>query len=106
MNDLIHYAKHYLFGLVTSTFNGGITGIAALAVMEEQGKLPEGITKHVILHTFAVACLGHAVLYFQANPLPEKLADLTLTTTKSTTATVTTTGAPIVSNNNPPAPTT
>ncbi len=65
-------ALHYVWGLVASTFNGGIMGLGALGIMEEQKKLPEGITKHVIVHTFAVACAIHALLYFQKNPLPER----------------------------------
>lgn len=71
----LKYAQHYVWGLVASTFNGGIMGIGALAVMEEQQKLPEGITAHVLLHTFAVSCFGSAIIYFKAHPLPEKLPD-------------------------------
>lgn len=72
---ILKYVQHYVWGLVASMFNGGIMGIGALAVMEEQQKLPEGLTAHVLLHTFAVACFGSAVIYFKAHPLPEKLPD-------------------------------
>ncbi len=70
---ILKYAQHYVWGLVASTFNGGIMGICALAVMEEQQKLPEGITRHVLLHTFGTSCAGAALLYFKAHPLPEKI---------------------------------
>ena len=69
------YAKHYLWGLVASTFNGGISGVVALGIMEEQAKLPEGITGHVMLHTFAVSCAFHALVYFKQHPLPDQLPD-------------------------------
>lgn len=72
---ILKYVQHYVWGLVASMFNGGIMGIGALAVMEEQQKLPEGLTAHVLLHTFAVSCFGSAVIYFKAHPLPEKLPD-------------------------------
>jgi hypothetical protein len=63
---------HYVWGLVASSFNGGIMGLGALGIMSEQQKLPEGFTAHVLLHTFGVACGIHALLYFKQNPLPEK----------------------------------
>ena len=71
----LKYLKHYTWGLVASTFNGGITGIVALGVLEEQSKLPEGITAHVLAHTFLVSCGMHALFYFQKHPLPEQLPD-------------------------------
>lgn len=76
MNPIVlKYAKHYIWGLIAATFNGGIAGLVALGVMEEQGKLPEGITRHVLLHTFAVSCTAHAIIYFKQHPLPEQLPD-------------------------------
>ncbi len=69
------YLRHYVWGLTASTFNGGIMGVGALAVMAEQQKLPEGFTLHVLAHTFGVACAGTALMYFKQHPLPEKLPD-------------------------------
>ena len=83
---LIHYIKHYAFGVATSAFNGGITGLSALCVMGEAGKLPEGITAHVLIHTFAVSCAVHGLIWLKANPFPEKLSDFeTVTTTETAT---------------------
>ena len=72
---IIKYARHYLWGLGAVTFNGGITGIVGLGIMEEQNKLPEGITRHVLFHTFAVAGVVHLLMYFKQHPLPEQLPD-------------------------------
>lgn len=74
-DNVLHYAKHYGWGLVASAFNGGIMGLGALGIMSEQQKLPEGITAHVLLHTFTVACGIHALLYFKQHPLPEALPE-------------------------------
>ena len=72
---ILHWCKHYFYGLLAQSFNGAMTGIFALGIMGEQGKLPEGVTFHVLAHTFAVSFGLHILLYFKSNPLPSQLPE-------------------------------
>ena len=75
MKTLWKYVLHYLWGLVATAFNGGVTSVVAIVAEMTGGKLPEGITWHGCWQTFVVAAAVHAILYFSSHPIPVTLQD-------------------------------
>ena len=73
-----HFKKvviHYLWGLLATMFNGGITSVVAIVAEFANGKLPEGLTWTGCWHTFAISCVIHGILYFSSHPIPVTLPD-------------------------------
>ena len=79
MNSLLYYSKHYVFGLATAAFNGGIAAIAAIvgpSVAGAVGVTVPSLSPHQVAATFAGGCALAAFNYFKAHPLPEKLEEI------------------------------
>jgi hypothetical protein len=82
---LISFLKHYVFGLLTSSFNGatsavaGILGIDAVAltgvdqVVNKGGDAVRLLNLHEMVSCFFGALILHAFMYFKSHPLPETL---------------------------------
>ena len=72
------FAKHYFFGLLTSSWNGGIgavsgiVGIDALA-MTGASQQARVLNWHEMGAAFGGAVFLHAIMYFKSHPLPETL---------------------------------
>lgn len=75
LSKFLTYCKHYAWGLVASSFNGGITSVVAIVAEWVDGKLPQGVTWTGCWHVFAASCVVHAVLYFGSHPIPVMLPD-------------------------------
>lgn len=81
----LSFAKHYLFGLITSSWNGSIGAVAAIlgvdavAFTGADAALPAGqqsarvLNVHEMISCFVGAFVLHAFLYFKSHPLPETL---------------------------------
>ena len=79
------FAFHYLFGLLTSCWNGGwsavagILGIDAVALtgadqaVDKASQSARLLNVHEMVSCFLGAVVLHAVLYFKSHPLPETL---------------------------------
>lgn len=73
-----HFKKlvlHYLWGLLATMFNGGVTSVVAIVAEFTDGKLPEGVTWHNSLHVFVASSVIHGIFYFSSHPIPVTLPD-------------------------------
>lgn len=74
--NLVRAAKHYLLGLVASSWNGGIgsiagiLGIDAVAMVDVTGKA-HLLTPKEMGSAFAGAFVLHAIMWLKKNPIPE-----------------------------------
>lgn len=82
---VLSFLKHYVFGLLMSSWNGaigaiaGILGIDAVAMTGVDAALPAGqqtarvLNVHEMISAFVGAFLLHAIMYFKSHPMPETL---------------------------------
>lgn len=80
------FIKHYVFGLLTSSFNGatsavaGILGIDAVALtgvdqaVDKASNSARILNVHEMISCFVGAFVLHAFMYFKSHPLPETLS--------------------------------
>ena len=79
------FIKHYIFGLLTSSFNGatsavaGILGVDVIALtgadqaVDKASQSARVLNVHEMISCFIGAFVLHAFMYFKSHPLPETL---------------------------------
>lgn len=81
MNKLKAAVLHYLFGVIASAFNGGISSVTAFlgeAGYSAATQISGNAATHTmdakdLFHTFIGAAVIHALFYFKSHPVPEAL---------------------------------
>jgi len=74
---LLHALKHYFFGLLAASWNGGIGAVAG--ILGIVGMSTVGVPDVHVLNAsemasaFCGAFVLHAIMWLKAHPMPEKL---------------------------------
>lgn len=81
------YIVHYVYGLLASSWNAGMTAVAAFAgaaTAAAAGAPVEALNLHQLAAVFLGTVGLHLILYFQKNPIPEDLDQLIKTEVTTT----------------------
>jgi hypothetical protein len=75
---IIAAIKHYLYGLLASSWNGGVGAVAGILGIDTVAVATNAANTHILsgkemLSAFAGAFVLHAFMWLRKNPLPETL---------------------------------